>query len=177
MRIVKSANNKKKLIMSRAEWETMGRKAGWGDVLKGLVSPIVDPLKKAFEPDATNPYIEVDELDSGKFNLDKHYNEQKIMETKGNEINMADVKKRYDAMNCIDPTLILAFPKALDFINNPSPTTKQNIINGIKVVLFRIVNLPKGNNNRAASEQILAKWYKEKTESDRIWEKPKNPYL
>lgn len=177
MKLVKSANGKKKLIMSRTEWESMGRKAGWGDVFKGLVSPIVDPLKKALEPEATNPYIERDELDSGQFTLDTHYNEQKIIETKANEINIDNVEQKYADMNCMDPTLILAFPKALNFIKKPDVATKENVINGMKIILFRIVSLPKGNKSRVASEQILAKWYKQKIDSERMWEKPKNPYL
>ena len=175
MKIIKSASGKSKLSISRKEWEEMGKQAGWGQVVKDLVTPLVDPLKKALEPDRTNPYVPKDEED-GTISLTKDFNEQNAMQVGANSINIEEVANKLNSMSTTDPGILLAIPKALDFVRNPPQRVPQKTVDGMKIILFRIVSLPPGKNLQQA-KAILKKWHQEKVESEKMWEKPKNPYL
>lgn len=178
MKANKLANGNVKLKLSRSEWEKMGREAGWGSVIKELfVNPVLNTVEKAFAPEYTNPTVRRDDEDSGSFRLTNTLEEQTVMQTPASAVNMGEVEKKYNAFNSADPDFLLAFKRGLDFVNNPSRLVEQKTINGMKVLLYRIVNLDKDTKNSKLSVAMLKKWYQQKLESDRMWDKPKNPYL
>lgn len=168
---IKKSNGKTKLVMSHKEWEELGKRAGWGDIFK----PIIKPIMKAFEPDSTNPYTKEEE--NGSYQLTGHLEEQQVLQTPGTRINIADLEKMFEAMNTSDADLLLAFPKAFNFAKHATSAINPKVINGLKVVMYRILRLPKDSNARKQAEDVLKKWYKQKIDSERLWEKPTNPYV
>ena len=170
----KKSGNKVKIVMSRSEWEKMGKEAGWGDVFKTVVKDIADPLKKAFEPERADlRTYEENKVHS----LTGDYMEQKIMQTPSSQIDMKEVEVNLNTLVSSDPDVLLAIPKALMFIKNPSPALTPKAIDGMKILLYRLSRLPKESKNYKQSLEILKKWYQQKKESEKIWNKPKNPYL
>jgi len=174
MKAIKLADNKMKLVISRSEWEKMGREAGWGDIFK----PIINPIKKALEPEYTNPYVQRDEDSSGSsYQIGATLEERQVMETTVDKININDVIKKIQAYPSSDPEVLLAFNRATKYLTNPPKTMNSKILSGLKILLFRIVNLNKSDKKQTVFLEMLKKWNKEKQEEDRMWNKPKNPYL
>ena len=72
---IKKANGKKKVVISRKEWEMIGKKAGWEDAIKGVekmtpeerASAKKDTMKRIFPPelleDRQSPEEEMEESD------------------------------------------------------------------------------------------------------------------
>jgi hypothetical protein len=89
---------------------------------------------------------------------------------------MDDVATRLQTLSTSDADFLLAIHKSLDFLKEPASHVPEKTINGMKLVLFRIAMLPPGKNHNL-NKGILKKWYEQKMASEKMWEKPKNPYL
>jgi len=178
MKVIKLASGKKKLCLSRKEWEKIGREAGWGDVIKSLiVDPLVNTVGKAFEPEYTSPRGHLDE-DSGKaYELGGQLNEYKVKNVRATEVDMADVEKKANAFLSADADVLRAFNRAIKFVKTPPNGVSEKTINGMKVLLYRVLNLKPKSKDQLIHLEMLKKWNKQKEESDALWEKPKNPYL
>jgi len=170
----KKIGSKVKIVMSRSEWEKMGKEAGWGDMLKTVIKDVTDPLKKAFEPERADlrTYEE-----NKSHSLTGDYMEQKVMHTPSSQVDIKEVETKLNSFVSSDPETLLAIPKALAFIKNPGSALNSKAIDGMKMLLYRLAHLPKESTNHKQSLEMLKKWYRQKIEAEKIWDKPKNPYL
>lgn len=157
--------------LNKKQWEETGRKAGWLDALKMVTDPLAKKVKKVLEPDNSANVIRNYEEDNS-YELTEHLNEQQIMAKPSKDIDIDRVNSQFVSKhNITDANLLKAFPRAVEYIKNPPSGTNPQTIGGLKVLLYRIMNIEDEAKKKQFIE-ILNKWYANRRQMDGIWEKP-----